>query len=195
MLAVPRNDAGKFVHGFAQLPLLGRVVRLKGHVEDPGPDHHSEQGLQIAAHVLVAGNADQQSHDHDMDQALHILPVVNGAHAGNKAQQKRQSGRYARIRDGTRHAVAALCKATDLAPCKARPRAEARAVLQPRANALRSTGSHRLRGGTLHRAAFRTRGNTQWPVLLDDSRSSLLTPSIYCTGPRPQHRDPDRSIP
>ncbi len=117
-----------------------------------------------------------------MDQALYILPVVNGADAGNKTQQKRQSRRCSRIDHGRTRWRGRGVGSVDGAIRRGRRRtgdgAAAGGARGHAANAHRSTRSHRLRGGTLRRAASRIRGNTRWPALLDDSRSSLLIPSF-----------------
>src|ERR1700722_2572468 len=98
-----RHNARKLIHRLAQLPTLRRVVRLKGHVENPDGDHHPEQRLQILAHFIVTDNADEKSEDHHMNEALHILAVVDGAHARNETEQEGQSRRSSRVRySGTR---------------------------------------------------------------------------------------------
>src|ERR1700735_2295150 len=45
-----RHNARELIHRLAKLPPLRRVVRLKGHVENPDGNHTPKQGPQVLAH-------------------------------------------------------------------------------------------------------------------------------------------------
>ncbi len=95
--------------------------------------------------------------------------------------------------------AAALCRAWIREPCRARAGAQELAAVEALAmwpqwipqeqHARRNRPFHRLGGGTLHTAAFRTPGNKQWPEPLDDLRNSLLTTFFRsCCGRSPLRR-------
>src|ERR1700734_666364 len=99
-MAGARHNTRELVHGLSKLATLRGVIGLKRHVENPYRDHHPEQRLQVAAHLVVIHNGDENSKYDDMDKSLHILAVINGTHTRNDAEQKGQSRRNSRVSYG-----------------------------------------------------------------------------------------------
>ena len=74
------DDAGELFDGAAFGAVFGGVIGLKRHIEDPCRGEHAEEGLHVADRI-GSSHTDEQAEDDDMDEALGVLRVRDGADA------------------------------------------------------------------------------------------------------------------
>src|SRR6185437_16476947 len=75
--AAQRNQTRKFVNALSHLALAGGVICLESHVENPDPNQHSKHRRKSTVRIGT-DDADEKAENDHVQQALHVLAVVNG---------------------------------------------------------------------------------------------------------------------
>src|SRR5665213_1331926 len=97
--AAARQPARDLVPRIARAPKLRSVIRLERHIDIKARNHKPEQRTELRT-SLCARDADHQAKNHDVNQALSVLAVVNCPYARNQSQQEGQPRRRSRRRGG-----------------------------------------------------------------------------------------------